>query len=151
MKNIKNYNSYIKESNDIEMSFNDKYKNHIDDGRIKIYYDKKAIVISNLIIEVEESLDIPEFEDGALGKWHNIFIRYNGKESGYKKYYIDLPRSIDFGDVVSLREKDLSDLLKKSDKELRTVLQSKYDELFKSDEHIAKSKIRLLFSDYIKY
>lgn len=150
MRNIKNYNKYIKESNDV-ISFNDKYKNHIDKGRIKIYYDEKARVISSLNIEVEESLKIPEFEDGALGKWHSMFIRHEGNSSGYKKYYINLPHSIDFGDIISLNEKGLSDLLKKSDKELRTTLQSKYDKLFKSDEYLTKSKVRLLFSDYIEY
>lgn len=135
MNNIKGYINYIKESNS-NITFDSKYKKLIDSGSIRIDYNREY---SSLFIYVKESLDIPELE----------FVNYKGIESGYKKYYLSLPRKIDFGDIISFDEKLLSDLLSKNDKDMRIYLQSIYNDKF-GDEYKRKIKIRQLFSNYIR-
>jgi hypothetical protein len=57
---------------------------------------------------------------------------------------------IRFNDIVTFEEKSLSDLLKKSPKEIKSYLKSKYDDLF-GEEYIDKNKIVSLFKEYYSW
>lgn len=144
--NIKRYNNYIKENLENEVTFRKKYSDYIENGDIKILRGDVGLLGKSIKVLVKNELEIPELEDFEKSK----FINNYKNDNDYRYYLVDLPMEIGFNDIVTFEEKSLSDLLKKSPKEIKSYLKSKYDDLF-GEEYIDKNKIVSLFKEYYSW
>lgn len=153
MKNIKNYYKYINEGADLESDNNlfiNKYNNYIKSGDIIIEYNNRSLYLKSLMLYIKDDLELLELNKD-LDNMNIINTDYCEKKDGYVCYGVSLPHSIDFGDIVSFNEEELSNLLKMSSTDLKSELKSKYEETFNNESYLDKVKIRNLFSNYIGY